>query len=142
MSVFPSGAANVPSASPRLLVTADAGLTWRPVRPPQNTGYSLLMDFVDVNTWWDVVTPSSWQKGQAVRDLLYRTTDGGQTWNLVAQDLPLGYPLQGLFFTDADHGMASQPQGATSGASLGQGVEVLTTSDGGRTWKSVIAQVS
>jgi hypothetical protein len=79
--------------------------------------------------------PAGWTKASPVRDWLYRTNDGGRTWALVQNDLPLGYPVIGLLLTDANDAFAAQYQNATGGAPVGPAPELLKTSDGGRTWK-------
>jgi photosystem II stability/assembly factor-like uncharacterized protein len=125
----------------QLLATSDGGVTWQAVPAGPATGFTLVLDFVDATNWWEVVTEPGWQKGQPTNDWLYRTADGGQTWALVQKDLPMGYPPPDLVFLDSLHGLAVQDQNAT-GALLGPGTEVLTTSDGGHTWKSTVAQIS
>jgi hypothetical protein len=59
----------------------------------------------------------------------------------VQQNLPLGWPVEGLFFVDSSHGWAYHPQNAAGLPPFGPGVEVLTTGDGGQTWNSVVAEL-
>ena len=119
-----------------LLATSDGGGTWS-YRAMPPTGYSLSIDFIDANTGWDVVTPPGWSKGLsgAPKDWLYRTVDGGQTWTLVQADLPLGSPILGLWFVDANNGFAVQQNVALTGS------ELLRTTDGGHTWKVIETQI-
>jgi photosystem II stability/assembly factor-like uncharacterized protein len=120
-----------------LLATSDGGGTWS-YRALPPTGYSLTIDFIDANSGWDVVTPPGWSKGisGAPKDWLYRTVDGGQTWTLVQADLPLGYPIIGLWFVDANNGFAAQENVGLTGP------ELLRTTDGGHTWKVIETQIT
>jgi len=61
---------------------------------------------------------------------LYRTTDGGITWNSTA--IPFGEAS--LYFTDASDGWALVSLGA---AMSHEAVAVFRTADGGTTWKQV-----
>jgi photosystem II stability/assembly factor-like uncharacterized protein len=118
-----------------LLATSDGGGTWS-YRALPPTGYSLTIDFIDANTGWDTVTPPGWSKlSGAPKDWLYRTNDGGQTWTLVQADLPLGFPIFGLWFVDANNGFAVQQNVALTGP------ELLRTTDGGHTWKVIETQI-
>lgn len=118
-----------------LLATSDGGRTWS-YRALPPTGYSLSVDFIDANTGWDIVTPPGWSKlSGAPKDWLYRTNDGGQTWTLVQADLPLGFPIFGLWFVDANNGFAGQQNVALTGS------ELLRTTDGGQTWKVIETQI-
>ena len=126
-------------SSAATLITADGGQTWQALSMP-GSPYVLAVDYVDLGDWWAVVTEPSWQKGQPTNDWLYRTADGGRTWTLVQTGLPLGYPVDELDFIDAQHGLAAQMQGASTGPPIGPGEEILVTSDGGRTWRVVTEQ--
>ena len=119
-----------------LLATSDGGGTWS-YRALPPTGYSLMIDFIDANTGWDIVTPPGWSKGLsgAPKDWLYQTVDGGQTWTFVQANLPLGYPILGLWFVDANNGFAVQQNVALTGS------ELLRTTDGGHTWKVIETQI-
>lgn len=118
-----------------LLATSDGGGTWS-YRALPPTGYSVTIDFIDANTGWDIVTPPGWSKlSGAPKDWLYRTNDGGQTWTLVQADLPLGFPIFGLWFVDANNGFAVQQNVALTGS------ELLRTTDGGHTWKVIETQI-
>jgi photosystem II stability/assembly factor-like uncharacterized protein len=61
---------------------------------------------------------------------IYRTVDGGETWDLVFQTLQKGIFLDGTAFWDSRHGIV-----------FGDPVEgkwiVLTTADGGITWQRI-----
>jgi photosystem II stability/assembly factor-like uncharacterized protein len=125
-----------------ILATSDAGVTWNALPSTPSTGYSITIAFLAASDWWDVVTAPGWGKGKLARDWLYKTTDGGDTWTLVQQDLPLGWPVEAMVFVDTSHGWAFQAEGAAGPPPFGQGTEVLTTADGGHTWRLVVAEVN
>jgi photosystem II stability/assembly factor-like uncharacterized protein len=110
-----------------LLATSDGGSTWRAL-PPPGTGYLLLVDFADTNNLWALVTPPGWTKLSTAGYELYRSTDGGENWTLVRPDVPLSWPPGYLQFVDAEHGFASNINGAS---------ELLVTVDGGLSWKVI-----
>jgi photosystem II stability/assembly factor-like uncharacterized protein len=130
-----------------VLSTSDGGRTWQALPAIPEPGYSMGIAYVDANHWWDLVTqPTFGRKGDPTQDWLYRTDDGGHTWRLVQTGLPLGFPVWGLYFFDANDGWAIQPADNTHGLPPDNVIsngkdEVLQTSDGGHTW-SVTATVS
>jgi photosystem II stability/assembly factor-like uncharacterized protein len=68
-------------------VTNNAGVTWTDVKPNVNFTANLRsMDFVDKNTGWIVVVNPDGSTA------LYKTTNGGWTWNLLASGQPGGTP--------------------------------------------------
>ena len=110
-----------------LLTTADGGTTWRESKRP-GTGYVLLLDFLNANDVFALVTPPGWNKGSNVGFELYRSHDGGSTWTLVSPAVPATWPPGFLQFVDLDHGFEANVNGAT---------ELLITADGGKSWKSI-----
>ena len=62
--------------------------------------------------------------------VIYRTTDGGNTWKTVFTDTGGGAPLTDLGFTDPTHGVAVL--GATPDPKL------LVSSDAGATWRAQV----
>jgi photosystem II stability/assembly factor-like uncharacterized protein len=122
-----------------LLATSDGGSTWveRSLPPPITSCCGdavwrvFQVDFLDANTGWAISPGPGWTKGSPVRDWLYRTSDGGQTWTLTQKDLPMGDQVSALLVVDANDAFA-----ATTG-SVGPGNELFKTTDGGRTWKVV-----
>jgi photosystem II stability/assembly factor-like uncharacterized protein len=95
------------------------------------------VDFLNACNGWAIAPPAGWTKGSAVRDWLYRTTDGGQTWALVQKDVPLGYPVTALLIVDGNDAFATQYTNATT-AAVGPGNDLLETTDGGHTWRLVV----
>jgi photosystem II stability/assembly factor-like uncharacterized protein len=59
---------------------------------------------------------------------LYRTTDGGASWNALP---PTTFPVEDVYFLDASHGWADSASPAQRGEFL------YTTQDGGSTWSPV-----
>lgn len=127
-----------------LLATSDGGSTWvERSLPPRITSCCgdavwryFQVNFLDANTGWAIAPPQGWTKGSPVRDWLYRTRDGGQTWTLSQKDLPLGYTVTALLIVDVNNGFA-----LGQGNAVGSGDELVKTSDGGHTWKVVNSQI-
>jgi photosystem II stability/assembly factor-like uncharacterized protein len=124
-----------------MYTTSDGGNTWRPVPLPL-TSLSLAIDFADANNFWDLILQPGWVRGDPTppHDWLYHSADGGATWSLVARDAPINYPVlfplniwPSLWFIDTNQGFIIQPNYSP---------ELLTTSDGGRTWTGINPQVS
>ena len=105
--------------------TVDGGATWRKVVVPDSAG----LDFRDVQAFDDKVAYLL-SIGPGVLSRVFKTVDGGSSWDIrhVNKD-PKGF-LDAIAFWDADHGLA-----------LGDPVDgryvVLATDDGGRTWARV-----
>jgi photosystem II stability/assembly factor-like uncharacterized protein len=64
--------------APRLLLTNDAGTTWRDATPAGETDYQPTIEFIDADHGWLLETDGP----------LWRTADGGRTWRKTA--LPAG----------------------------------------------------
>jgi photosystem II stability/assembly factor-like uncharacterized protein len=80
---FPSASVGYVMGDKRITVkTEDGGATWNVLVGPEEPGDQRVYDafFLDANT------------GYQVRSGLYRTTDGGQTWQGVIARLAQGYP--------------------------------------------------
>lgn len=132
-------ASSTTQAGAQLLSTYDGGQTWQTLPDLPGTGSTVAIDFVDASNFWELVTQPGWVLGLSPPgDWLYRTTDGGQTWTLVAKDLAMGARVAYFHFVDADHGFATQD---SPNEPAGR-VELNTTSDGGRTWNIVVPQLS
>jgi photosystem II stability/assembly factor-like uncharacterized protein len=126
-----------------LYYTHDSGQTWTPRLSPANLG---TVYFLDRNTGWflgkgdvDPNTPTQ----------LYQTTDGGETWSLIAADcpVPLGSELQ---FADEKAGFAFDNYSTLQDyySADFRSWEALThaylffTTDGGRTWDKTVPQLA
>jgi photosystem II stability/assembly factor-like uncharacterized protein len=106
--------------------TNDGGLTWHDVTPSGVTklGFGVPFYFLDSNHGWVVSANPSNSSGGT----LYRTQDGGSTWQSSAVNFLMG----NLVFVNASNGwmMASLDIGMGSNA-----VAIFQTADGGQTWK-------
>ncbi len=103
--------------------TSDGGKTWKSGTVPGGS----TLDFRDVDAE-DADTAYLLSIGAGELSRIYKTTDGGASWNLRYMNKdPRGF-LDAIAFWDADHGLA-----------LGDPVDgrfaVLMTRDGGQTWK-------
>ena len=110
-----------------ILRTVDGGTTWLNATPPGlgSIGSSTSLFVLNVNTVWILVPGNDFFTAS-----LYRTRDGGATWN--SNPVPFGDAH--LQFLDASTGRALADRGAGSGS---QTVELYQTSDRGVTWVSV-----
>lgn len=112
----------------RILHTT-AGVThWQDVSPRFDTPTPILggTDFFNPSTAWVAVTDGT-------RLFVYRTHDGGQTWQK-AQLPDQGVGAGQIFFLNAQVGWMLVGKGAAAGS---EAVDVLHTSDGGVTWKVI-----
>ena len=126
---------------PTVMATSDGGTTWRTLPPLPSSGYTIALTFADPTNLWALVTPPGWTKVSGGKDSLYRSSDGGQTWNLVQQGVPMGRSYS-LLFADAKNGMVAQPRNATwsfdtPGYQDANDIELEVTSDGGHTWRAI-----
>jgi photosystem II stability/assembly factor-like uncharacterized protein len=109
-----------------VLRTSDGGLTWQKVGPADlsDLGYAASAFFLSGQTAWVAVShPNDPQQGS-----LYRTIDGGQTWNSASLDFGLGR----LYFLDDQQGWALADLGAGAGSNA---VAIYQTTDGGSSWQ-------
>ena len=112
-----------------VLVTADGGAHWRNVTPPGFSGWTdRTMYFLDVTHAWVAVTPHVVAHPAATPATItvFRTADGGQSWQSGTFQIADGSPSQ-LDFIDAQRGwMVLQ---------VDNGVAIYRTSDGGIRWE-------
>lgn len=125
--------------SPTLVSTSDGGNSWRELPPVPSAGYTMAMNFADASNLWALVTPPGWNKGSGGKFSLYRSKDGGASWAVVEQAIPVGRAYA-LLFADEKHGMVAQPRNATwtfdtPGFAEAHDIVLAVTSDGGHTWK-------
>lgn len=113
------------------LRTTDGGHTWqaRPVRGAE------MLDFrglAVMNSHTAIlVSAGQAELGQA---RIYRTVDGGETWDLVFQTRQRGVFLDGTAFWDQRHGIVF-------GDPIDGKWVLLTTADGGVSWQRIAAEV-
>jgi photosystem II stability/assembly factor-like uncharacterized protein len=111
-----------------MLTTVDGGATWQPAGQP-GTG-PLMVAWLDPTDLFSLSVPPGWSKGSANNPPfeMYRSSDAGQTWKRVSNTVPAAYPPGFFQFIDSKHGFE---------AGLNADNRLLTTSDGGATWKSI-----
>lgn len=124
--------------------TADGGLTWKDVTPPEpapadpQSPKQAIGFFMDEEKAWVVFSGAS---GLALdQAYIWRTTDSGTTWQYSALTEPAlyqeSYMPSDLSFVDAQHGWMI--------AHIGAGMNhdyyaLLATSDGGATWTTLLS---
>lgn len=128
-----------------VLTTQDGGQTWRDVSPAEaipttadSLGKAALGFFLDAQNAW--VTFYERQPTGPVQPSVWRTRDGGQTWQASAalnfgEVPPVIYSPTDLVFTDAKAGWLLAHLDAAMSHDY---VAIFTTADGGETWKQTI----
>ena len=112
-------------ASGMILRTTDGGATWHP-RPITDTA---ALDFRDIDAFSDrLAYVLSIGPGEASR--IYKTTDGGEHWDLQLANHDPKVFLDSMAFWDSGRGLAFSD-------SVDGHFVVFTTMDGGRTWNRV-----
>ncbi|MCU1334691.1 MAG: hypothetical protein JWO19_272 [Bryobacterales bacterium] len=107
-----------------VLRSTDLGATWRSVSPPGVAD----LDFRDVETIGDR-TAFLLSSGEGSKSRIYKTTDGGMSWTLLATNLePKGF-WDCIGFWDPTHGIIV-------GDPVDGRFTILTTSDGA-TWQTL-----
>jgi photosystem II stability/assembly factor-like uncharacterized protein len=123
-----------------ILRTADGGRTWQDVTPPQTNFESWINLYpLDATTAWvaEQETFTQSRSGKDVPKTLYRTTDGGASWQKLRFP-DLSATLYSLTFVDRDHGwLIGQEQ--VSGQSV---TRCFITADGGQTWQQLSVPIS
>lgn len=109
-----------------VLRTKDEGATWQKLALPADAAP---LDFRDVDAI-DARTVYILSIGDGNKSRIYKTTDGGDTWNIQFSNAdPKGF-YDAMSFWDADHGIVF-------GDSIGDKLQMLMTSDGGLHWDRV-----
>ena len=109
-----------------VLRTKDGGATWTRLTLPADAAK---LDFRDVDAI-DARTVYILSIGAGNLSRIYKTTDGGDTWNIQFSNAdPRGF-YDAMSFWDADHGLVF-------GDSIGGKLQMLITSDGGLHWDRV-----
>jgi photosystem II stability/assembly factor-like uncharacterized protein len=120
-----------------LVKTIDAGMTWQPIQHPCEISYrgSGPTAFLDASHVWTMCYQMPPTEGT---EPVFRTTDGGQTWEAITRFgdcSPLVDQLHcigtatDLFFLDVQHGWLLSRDG--------DGLALRKTSDAGKTWHKV-----
>jgi len=109
-----------------VLLTVDGGRSWRRVPPPPESDS---LDFRDVHGV-SATTAYIMSAGDSGASRIYKTTTAGRRWTLQHTSDEPGFFLDAIAFWDANHGVAmSDPVRGR--------FAVVTTSDGGTTWRPV-----
>jgi photosystem II stability/assembly factor-like uncharacterized protein len=109
-----------------VLLTTDGGRQWRRVPPPPGSDS---LDFRDVQGV-SATTAFVMSAGPSAQSRIYKTTSAGREWTLQHRGADSSFFLDAVAFWDARHGVAmSDPVGGR--------FAVLTTSDGGASWRRV-----
>ncbi len=123
----------------RLYWTTDGGSHWKNIAPPMSSKFGLQdVFFRDTNMGWALLSGAA-EDSAEVEFELASTTNGGSDWHVtpirIPDMAPGGMDLDGrgtIFFLDAERGWMNL--WVKSGSAFRLGV-LLTTDDGGRTWK-------
>ncbi len=107
--------------------TNDGGATWHDVTPSGVTklGFGTTFYFLDSNHGWVV---SGNGQSDPPSGTLYRTQDGGATWQSSAVNFLMG----NLVFVNASNGWMMASLSVAMGSNA---VAIFQTTDGGQTWK-------
>jgi photosystem II stability/assembly factor-like uncharacterized protein len=109
-----------------IIRTNDGGVTWYDVTPANlaDAGYLVYPDFLDADhAWVQFPDMNKYPNGGT----LYRTTDGGLTWESFSTPFSGG----SINFVDQNNGWMMADLGVGAGS---MAVSVFQTSDGGKTW--------
>lgn len=107
------------SASSGLLLSKDAGVTWRELSTPKNAS-SVAFDPKDANTIY----------GGFFTDGLLKSTDGGETWGSLSTEWPGKYSIREVVVSEAN------PLDVYAISNLNWAGIVFISHDGGKTWKT------
>lgn len=118
----------------RIVQTTDGGVHWKDVTPkypatlPLAAQQSVVADFRNSSMAWIAVSDAD-----AAKTLLFRTSDGGQTWQNTT--IPTAVVTQ-ITFVDSQHGWVLSKNPISAPAET---VEIYSSTDGGKKWEQVSA---
>ncbi len=128
VSAVSSQVAWASGANGTLLRTVDGGATWTKLAPPAGAEK---LDFRDIDGFSDRVAYAlSIGSGETSR--IYKTRDGGVTWELQFANTDPKMFLDAMAFHDADHGFAFSD-------SVDGRFVILATANGGASWQRIPA---
>lgn len=114
-------------SSGTVLRTVNGGKSWSVMKVPGGDS----LDFRDIHAFGrETAVAMSAGLAETGRAKIYRTEDGGETWNLVYQSTQTGVFLDGIDFWNKN-------QGICLGDPLNGKLFILTTEDGGKTWQEL-----
>ena len=110
--------------------TTDSGQTWLPSQPIgfEQEYYVPTLYFLDAKNGWLLTWLHPSQMGQVYQELL-KTTDGGATWKIVSNSLPMMGGIASIGFSDTQNGWAEE-----LGSHDNHNTHLWKTTDGGATW--------
>lgn len=118
------------SGTDRILRTTDGGSHWADATPQAAKAGTWITFFLDANHAW-LASSLGAGSGSDFSVMIYRTADGGHTWQQAGQLAPgQGWPGS-MDFVDSNDGWLFVNQGNAAGS---QGVAFYGTVDGGTTW--------
>jgi photosystem II stability/assembly factor-like uncharacterized protein len=127
---FDADRAIVGLRSGRIMKTTDGGASWSTLLSTVNERYGNLHFHDELHGI--AVTPEPFQQRKAE---VYRTEDGGVTWNKVGTQLPARFPIDNtLTFLDESNGWFASSNTAGSDPSE---ATIFRTTDGGDSWSEV-----
>jgi photosystem II stability/assembly factor-like uncharacterized protein len=118
----------------RIVQTTDGGVHWKDVTPkypsslPLAAQQSVVADFLTSSMSWIALS-----NADAAATLLFRTSDGGQTWQKTT--IPTAIVTQ-ITFIDSQHGWVLSKNPVSASAET---VEIYSSTDGGGNWAMVSA---
>lgn len=121
------------TAKGHIIRTTDGAAHWKNVTPsyPVTAGQQkVVADFFTVSIAWVAVSRAD--AGGTTTVSVFRTTDGGQTWQETT--ILQTSPIYQITFVDARHGWMLSKQVDLASA---EAVAILRTTDGGKTWAVV-----
>jgi len=122
------------SGTNQIIRTTDGGAHWDNVTPTSARAGTWITYFLDANNAW---LASSLQPGSGSPDFsveIYRTADGGRTWQHVGQAAAdQGWPAS-IDFVDRTHGWLFMRLGGAAGS---DGAAFYGTVDGGSSWSKL-----
>ncbi len=114
-------------SSGTVLRTVNGGKSWSVMKVPGADS----LDFRDIHAFGkETAVAMSSGLAETGRAKIYRTEDGGETWNLVYQSTQTGVFLDGIDFWNKN-------QGICLGDPLNGKLFILTTEDGGKSWQEL-----
>jgi len=122
--------------------TVNGGRTWTTSAPLKVSGYAVFLSFAGPERGWLLMTDGAAMQRQPVQ--LYRTTDGGLRWSLIAQTAGAGIASTGLPVAcdKADLAFPAASVGYIGGACNVLSGVLLVSRDGGVDWASQALPVS
>lgn len=125
------------SGTNRILRTKDGGSHWNDATPREASAGTWTTFFLDGNNAW---LASSLQPGSSSPDFsvkLYRTSDGGQSWQPAGTAMAdWGFPAA-MDFVDPTHGWLFMKQDGTLETPGSDMVAIYGTTDGGASWNKL-----